>query len=210
MQIAATVVSSTSKHEVTVRTGETSQSLSVARKPAGPGSSVNGGEFLMLALATCYCNDLYREAQRLGIPIEGAEVEAIAEFPGIGLAASNISYRARVHSSAPLADVQRLLRETDAVAEVHNTIRTGARVELQDLHFATARSSSFETERSSRSQASVEDTHAATPITQPASAKGCASRLAPSSRLCERNNSPSGPPWHLSRRRSKPSSGERR
>ena len=130
MQIAATVISSAVGHEVAVRTGEASQSLPIPRKVAGAGSSVNGGEFLMLALATCYCNDLYREAQRLGIRIERAEVEAFAEFPGVGLAASNISYRAKVQSSASSADVQRLLRETDAVAEVHNTVRAGVPVHL--------------------------------------------------------------------------------
>lgn len=130
MQIAATVVSSAGRHEVTVRTGQASQSLRVAPKGTGPGSSINGGEFLMLALATCYCNDLFREAARLGIPIEGAEVEASGDFPGVGLAATNISYRAKVHSSAPPGDVQRLLRETDAVAEVHNTIRSGVPVRL--------------------------------------------------------------------------------
>ena len=130
MQITATVVSSTERHEARVRTGQTSQALRVARKEGGPGSSINGGEFLMLALATCFCNDLYREAARLGIPIQGAEVEASGEFPAIGLAATNISYRAKVHSSAPAADVERLLRETDAVAEVHNTIRSGVPVRL--------------------------------------------------------------------------------
>lgn len=130
MQITATVVSSAGRHDVAVRTGAVSQSLQVAPKATGPGSSVNGGEFLMLALATCYCNDLYREAQRLGIPIEGAEVEASADFPGIGLAATNIAYRARVRSPAPAAQVERLLRETDAVAEVHNTVRSGVPVRL--------------------------------------------------------------------------------
>jgi hypothetical protein len=84
----------------------------------------------MLALATCYCNDLFREATRLGIPIVAAEVEASAEFPGIGLAATNIRYRATIESSASPVEVARLLRETDAVAEVHNTVRTGVPVEL--------------------------------------------------------------------------------
>jgi organic hydroperoxide reductase OsmC/OhrA len=130
MQIAATVVSSVGRHEVTVRTGEMSQSLPVAPKGNGPGSSINGGEFLMLALATCYCNDLFREAARLGIPIQGAEVEASGEFQGVGLAASNITYRAKVQSTAPPGDIQRLLRETDGVAEVHNTVRSGVPVRL--------------------------------------------------------------------------------
>lgn len=130
MEISATVASSSTCHEVHVRTGAVSQSFAVPAKPDGRGSAVNGGEFLMLALATCYCNDLYREAQRLGIPIEGATVEATAEFPGVGLAATRIRYRAVVRSSAGAEVVARLLRETDAVAEVHNTVRAGVPVEL--------------------------------------------------------------------------------
>jgi organic hydroperoxide reductase OsmC/OhrA len=130
MQITAKVVSSEGSHQVTVRTGGTSQDLGVAPKAGGAGSSVNGGEFLMLALATCYCNDLYREARRLDIPIDAVEVEASAEFPGIGLAATGITYSARVRSSAAAQDIQRLLRETDAVAEVHNTVRAGVPVRL--------------------------------------------------------------------------------
>jgi len=130
MEIAAVVTSSVSGHEVFVRTGTSAQSIAVPAKSVGSGSSVNGGEFLMLALATCFCNDLYREAQRLGITIEGAKVEAFAEFPGIGLAATNIRYHAKVQSPAPASEIARLLRETDAVAEVHNTVRTGTPIKL--------------------------------------------------------------------------------
>lgn len=130
MEISAAVTSSAYGHEAIVRTGTVSQSLAVPAKATGLGSSINGGEFLMLALATCYCNDLYREAARLGIPIEGAHVEATAEFPGVGLAATNIRYRAVVKSSASAEAIAQLLRETDAVAEVHNTVRAGVPVEL--------------------------------------------------------------------------------
>jgi hypothetical protein len=45
----------------------------------------------MLARATCYCNDLYREASRLGITLAGVEVQAAADFAGVGLAASNVT-----------------------------------------------------------------------------------------------------------------------
>jgi organic hydroperoxide reductase OsmC/OhrA len=130
MEISATVTNSASVHSATVRTGAVSQSLAVPAKATGLGSAVNGGEFLMLALATCYCNDLYREARRLHIPIEGVEVQATAEFPGVGLAATHIRYRAVVHSSASAEAIARLLCETDAVAEVHNTVRVGVPVEL--------------------------------------------------------------------------------
>ena len=84
----------------------------------------------MLALATCYCNDLFREAERLGVALESVEVEASAQFPGIGLAATDIRYRATLSSPAPASALTALLRETDAVAEVHNTIRAGVPVEL--------------------------------------------------------------------------------
>ena len=128
VEIAATVVSSSTRHEASVRTGAAVQSLVMPRKSAGHGCAVNGGELLMLALATCYCNDLYREAQRLGIAITGVQVEATAEFPGIGLAATHIRYRATVESSAAAEAVAELLRQTDAVAEVHNTVRSGVPV----------------------------------------------------------------------------------
>jgi organic hydroperoxide reductase OsmC/OhrA len=130
MRISATVDSSAVGHLVTVETGGSAQALSIPAKPSGQGSVVNGGEFLMLALATCYCNDLYREAQRLGIAIDGAHVQASAEFAGVGLAASDIRYTAAIRSAASAEDIARLLRETDAVAEVHNTIRTGVPVLL--------------------------------------------------------------------------------
>ncbi len=130
MQISALVRNSRTGHEVAVRTGTTTRALPIPAKAAGKGSAVNGGEFLMLALATCYCNDLYREAERLQIAIDGVEVEASAQFAGIGLAATDIRYRATVTSAAPASAISDLLRQTDAVAEVHNTIRAGVPVEL--------------------------------------------------------------------------------
>jgi hypothetical protein len=84
----------------------------------------------VLALATCYCNDLFREAARLGIAIDRVEVEATAEFDGIGLGARDVRYRASVTSAAGAERIAQLLRETDAVAEIHNTLRAGCAVTL--------------------------------------------------------------------------------
>ena len=130
MQIAARVKNDDTSHEVTVTTDGSTKRLPIPAKTAGRGSAINGGEFLLLALATCYCNDLYREAARTGIPVEAVEVEVIADFAGVGVAATNIRYRARIASPAAAADVAALLRETDAVAEVHNTVRAGMPVAL--------------------------------------------------------------------------------
>ena len=105
MEISAIVKNAGSEHLVAVRTGNDERPLSIPAKHAGQGSGVNGGEFLMLALATCYCNDLYREAARHGITLDAVEVEATAHFPGVGLAASDIRYRARVVSPAAPAAI---------------------------------------------------------------------------------------------------------
>ncbi len=118
-----------SEHLVAVRTGNDKRPYPIPAKHAGQGSGVNGGEFLMLALATCYCNDLCREAARRGITLDAVEVEATAHFR-VGLAASDIRYRARVASPADPATIAALLQHTDAVAEVHNTVRSGQPVVL--------------------------------------------------------------------------------
>ncbi|MGZ8982236.1 MAG: OsmC family protein [Burkholderiaceae bacterium] len=128
MEILAQVHNANDDHRVSVATDGSAQSVAIAAKARGPGSSVNGGELLMLALATCYCNDLYREAARMNIPIASVEVEARGEFEGVGLGAVNVRYRARIESPASHSEIEGLLDRTDAVAEVHNTLRAGVQV----------------------------------------------------------------------------------
>ena len=129
MEISSRVRNSPSGHEAVVSTDGRPRTLAVPSKAGGRGSGVNGGEFLMLALATCYCNDLYREAARRGLVLDGVEVEASADFDGVGLGATNVRYRAKVQSPASAEAVAELLQQTDAVAEVHNTLRAGTPVE---------------------------------------------------------------------------------
>lgn len=131
MQISAFVKSGGGTHEARVATSGSMRELTVPAEPDGHGSAVNGGEFLMLALATCYCNDLYREAGRMGLALTRVTVEAHAEFAGVGLAARDIRYRAEVESPASPEQIGELIRQTDAVAEVHNTVRAGVPVTLE-------------------------------------------------------------------------------
>ncbi|MGN6324652.1 OsmC family protein [Pseudolysinimonas sp.] len=97
------------------------------------GSSASGGELLLLALVTCYGNDVYREAAARGIVVDAVEVEAEADFPAIGAPAAAVRYRARVRSSAPEEAVRELLVHTDRVAEIQATVRTAIPVELVDV-----------------------------------------------------------------------------
>ena len=129
MEIRAVVRNREGQHEAKVDTNGAERALDIPPKVTGRGSAVNGGELLLLALATCYCNDLYREAERLGIPLDAVEVEATATFPGIGLAATDVRYRAKVASPAGAEAIEELLRQTDAVAEIQSTVRGGVPVE---------------------------------------------------------------------------------
>lgn len=132
MKIRALVRNSPSDHAMVVATDDVSRDLSIPPRSVGRGSSVNGGELLLAALATCYCNDLFREAGHLGIVLDEVEVAVSADFPGVGLSAENIHYSARIRSDASQDRISELLAVTDKVAEVHNTIRSGASVTLRE------------------------------------------------------------------------------
>jgi organic hydroperoxide reductase OsmC/OhrA len=134
MEITACIRSGPGVQELLVSTDGALRPLVIAAKPSGRGCAVNGGELLMAALATCYCNDLYREASRLGVPITGCEVRAQACFNGVGLPAQDVTYSAVVASTAPAEQVEALLSETDRLAEVHNTLRTGCAVDRVAWH----------------------------------------------------------------------------
>jgi uncharacterized OsmC-like protein len=136
MKISARIVNQQGDHSAVLETEGREQSLKISPKADGFGSSVNGGELLFLALATCYCNDLYREARKRGIRIEKVQVEVTGEFNGEGSAADNISYRASVDANAPKEQILDLMRHTDSVAEIQNTLRRSSAVILSqcDAH----------------------------------------------------------------------------
>jgi organic hydroperoxide reductase OsmC/OhrA len=131
MRIVARVANAQHAHTADVATDGVTKAVSIAPKASGLGSSVNGGELLFLALATCYCNDLYREAAARGIALQAVEVEVEGEFGGRGEPARGITYRARVKAAVPEGELAALLAETDRVAEIHNTVRHGCPVTLE-------------------------------------------------------------------------------
>ena len=130
MRIAAHISNTPSGHTVEVETEGRKRSIGIVPKSAGRGSSVNGGELLFAALATCFCNDLYREAAKRGIDVQGVEVEVTGTFGNPGEPARDVSYRVQVHANAPQAVVDDLICTTDAVTEIQNTLRGGCAVRL--------------------------------------------------------------------------------
>jgi uncharacterized OsmC-like protein len=130
VKISARVSNSKGYHSALVRTDRQEQQLSIHAKAEGLGSSVNGGELLFLALATCYCNDLYREAAKREMSVAGVEVEVSGDFGGEGEPARNVRYRVNVTSESSPAQIADLVRYTDAIAEIHKTLRLGVDVKL--------------------------------------------------------------------------------
>ncbi len=131
MKISALLQNSKGQQRVALKTNDVAHSLDIPPKPSGYGSSANGGELLFLALATCYCNDIYREAARRGITVESVEIEAEGEFAADGEAARNVRYRAKISGRAGEKELLDLMRHTDRVAEIQNTLRSGTKVELE-------------------------------------------------------------------------------
>lgn len=131
MKISATLHSQYQEHVVTVNTNGASRQIDIAPKANGYGSSVNGGELLLLALATCFCNDLYREAARMNVEVKGVDVHVTGEFDDVGCPGKNFRYSVNVASDAPPDVLRELVAHTDRVAEVHNTLRKGIEVTLQ-------------------------------------------------------------------------------
>jgi organic hydroperoxide reductase OsmC/OhrA len=130
MKFSARLRHSPDDHQVTLRVGDKEQSLAIPPRPAG-GSSVSGGELLFLALATCYCNDFYREAAKRDIKVESVEVEVEGDFEAEGKPASNIVYRAKIKANASEDDIRELMSHTDTVVEIQNTVRVSIPVRLE-------------------------------------------------------------------------------
>ncbi|WP_332369742.1 OsmC family protein [Spirosoma telluris] len=88
------------------------------------------GELLLLSLATCFCNDIYREAGKRNLVVSGVEVVFTGEFGADGEPGSNFTYTTNVTSDAPAAEIEALIKHTDQIAEVHNTLRKGLSIRL--------------------------------------------------------------------------------
>jgi organic hydroperoxide reductase OsmC/OhrA len=130
MRITARITNTASGHTVDFETEGRKQSIAIAPKSAGRGSSVNGGELLFAALATCFCNDLYREAAKRGIDVHNVTVEVNGTFGNPGEPARDISYRVQVTADASQAAIDDLIRATDSMTEIQNTVRAGCAVRL--------------------------------------------------------------------------------
>jgi hypothetical protein len=89
--------------------------------------AANGGQLLHLSVALCVLNDIYREADRLGVEVVGVAVEADGDFDD-EWRSTGIEYSVTLDSQALVEDLARLRGVVDEVAEIPRAIRAGAPV----------------------------------------------------------------------------------
>jgi organic hydroperoxide reductase OsmC/OhrA len=132
MFISSTIRNSLSQNEISVATEGNEKEITIPNKTEGRGSSVNGGELLFLSLATCFCNDIYREAASRKMYIVSVEVTVSGNFGKEGEAGYDIVCNANIdapnHSKQEISD---LIEHVDKIAEIHNTLRKGTPVSLK-------------------------------------------------------------------------------
>jgi organic hydroperoxide reductase OsmC/OhrA len=133
MKMSARIDNSAGKHQIELTTNGNTHSIQIPSRATGFGSSASGGELLFLALATCYCNDIYREAAKRNITVERIEVEVNGNFGAVGEPAQNVSYHAQVHAKGTEAEIRALMEYTDTVAEIQNTLRVETPVKLTQI-----------------------------------------------------------------------------
>ena len=138
MKIIAKVENSKGNHQVTLQTNDNVHSIDIPPKSTGYGSSANGGELLFLALASCYCNDIYREAAKRNIKVERVEVNVEGDFGAEGEPAKNVTYNAKVYADAGEDEIRELMKFTDTVAEIQNTLRVVNTVTLNKIEAVKA------------------------------------------------------------------------
>lgn len=108
----------------------------IADRPAdagGGGLGFNGGQLLNLAVAGCVSNDLYREASKRGITIHEVRVRVRSDYSGEPAVSTQIGYDIEIEGDAEPEVLQRLVRDTDAIAEIPNSLRRGTEVVLRDV-----------------------------------------------------------------------------
>ena len=91
-------------------------------------AAFTGADLLHVAAAGCVLNDVYREAERLGVAVRGVRVTASGGFDTDTWTSTGITYAVEVDTDSAADEVETLLEVVDAVAEIPRAIRAGASV----------------------------------------------------------------------------------
>jgi uncharacterized OsmC-like protein len=133
MKYSASMHNIDGRLDVIMKKGDQTNTLDIAPYKKGFGSSISGGEILFLAIATCYCNDIYRESKKLGIVIDNVEVDVDGDFMAAGEPAMNVQCRIKVTAQASEEEIRKLVAHTDSTAEIPMSLRNGTPISLIEI-----------------------------------------------------------------------------
>lgn len=100
------------------------------RAVGGGGLGFNGGQLLYAAVAGCYSNDLYREAELFGVVLRRVVITVDGDFPRPGEPSTPITVDLDVEGDG---DLKGLVRHVDEIAEIPNSIRGTTPVDLREV-----------------------------------------------------------------------------
>lgn len=100
------------------------------KEGGGGGLGFNGGQLLNLAVAGCVSNDIFREAAKRGISVHQVRVTVASDYEGDPAISTPIDYEVEIEGDADPQVLETLVRETDAIAEIPNSLRRGTDVIL--------------------------------------------------------------------------------
>lgn len=85
---------------------------------------------LFLAIGGCYVNDLYRESAKRNIEVESVQASVEGDWGGEPVRAQNVSFSVHVEAKTTREEISDLIKHTDEVAEIPNSLRLGTKVSL--------------------------------------------------------------------------------
>jgi uncharacterized OsmC-like protein len=92
----------------------------------------NGAGVLHVAVALCVLNDIFREGEALGVPVQGVRVAARGVFDTESWVSTGITYTVEVDSTASAETVAKVVARAEEIAEIPRVLRAGMSVERQD------------------------------------------------------------------------------
>ena len=113
--------------------GPRSVTIDRPKEAGGLGLGFNGGELLLLAIGGCYSNDIFREAAKRKISVKHVHVTVRSDWAGDPVRAQNVAFDVSVEADAAEDEIIELIRHTDRVAEIPNSLRFGTEVELAGI-----------------------------------------------------------------------------
>jgi uncharacterized OsmC-like protein len=89
-------------------------------------SAFTGAHLLHLSIAGCVLNDVHREAETLGLDVQGVRVIAGGDFDRQTWQSTGVGYHVEIDSDAGESDLQTLIQTVDEVAEIPKALRAEA------------------------------------------------------------------------------------